>query len=175
MAAATTDSPASLNKDGSGAIARHLRACNLQNAPFGVVVPIADSVAVEATSVDDADDIKRLSPKFGPDTVLWDFAGTPGDYDTGANHVHDIIWVTEAGVTTLTIVSGSTKGQAASGSDVAAAAAKGRLVGEGYLAMKTTTGAGAGAQASTYNYAMLLSRGWMKPGKVEIYLKDARA
>lgn len=175
MAAATVDTSASLNKDGSVALARHLRACNLQNAPFGTIVPVGDSVAVPATSVDDANDILRLSPKFGPDTVLWNFTGTPSDLDSGANHIYDIIWVTEAGVTTLTIVSGSTKGQAASGTDEAAAAAKGRLVGEGYLAMKTTTGAAGGATAGTYNYAMLLSSGWMKPGKVEIYRKDARA
>lgn len=175
MAAATADTTASLNKGGSDALLRHLRACNLQNGPFGQLVPIGDKVTVPATSVDDANDILRLSPKFGPDTVLWDFAGTPSDLDSGANHVYDIIWVTEAGVTTLTIVSGSTKGQAATGSDEAAAAAKGRLVGEGYLAMKTTTGAAGGATAGTYNYGMLLSRGWMKPGQVDIYLKDARA
>lgn len=175
MAAATVDTSASANKSGDFAIQRFLRSCNLQNAPFGQVVPLGDKVTIPATSVDDAGDIIRLSPKFGPDTVLWDFVGTPSDMDSGANLVYDIVWVTEADAVTVTLASGSTKAQAATGSDVIAAAAKGTLVGEGYLAMKVTTGAGAGATAGTYSYGMQLSRGWLKPGQVEIYLKDARA
>jgi hypothetical protein len=174
MAAATTDTSASANKDGSGALERHYRS-SLAHQAFGIPIPVLDKVTVPATAIDDANDILRLSPKFGPDTVLHDFAGTPSDLDSGANHVYDIIWVTEAGATTLTLVSGSTKGQAASGSDEAAAAAKYRHVGEGYLAMKTTTGAAGGATAGTYSYGMTLSRGVMKPGQTGVYLRDARA
>lgn len=175
MAAATVDTTASANKDGAFAIQRFLQSHNIQSGPFGQIVPIGDKVTVPSTSVDDTGDIIRLSPKFGPDTVLWDFAGTPSDMDSGANLVYDIVWVTEADVVTVTLVSGSTKAQAASGSDVIAAAAKGTLVGEGYLAMKVTTGAGAGATAGTYGYGMQLSRGWLKPAQIEVYLKDARA
>lgn len=175
MAAATVDTSASANKSGDFAIQRFLRSCNLQNAPFGQIVPIGDKVTIPATSVDDAGDIIRLSPKFGPDTVIWGFAGTPSDLDTGANLVYSVIWVTEADAVTLTIVTSSTKGQAASGTDFIEAAAWGKHVGEGYLALSIGTGAAGGAAAGTYNYGMLLSRGWLKPGQVEIYLKDARA
>jgi len=174
MAAATTDSNASRNKDGSGALMAHLRAA-LAHQAFGIPIPVGDKVTVPTTAIDDNNDILRLSPKYGPDTVLHDFAGTPSDLDSGTNHVYDIIWVTEAGATTVTLVSGSTKSQAASGSDVCAAGARYKHVGEGYLAMKTTTGAGAGATAGTYSYGMTLSRGWSKPGQTGIYLKDARA
>lgn len=174
MAAGTTNSNAALNKDGSGALERHLRSA-LAHQAFGVPIVVGDKVTVPTTAIDDANDILRLSPKFGPDTVLHDFAGTPSDLDSGTNHVYDIIWVTEAGVTTVTLVSGSTKSQAASGSDECAAAARYKHVGEGYLAMKTTTGAAGGATAGTYSYGMTLSRGWMKPGQTGVYLRDARA
>ena len=174
MAAATTDSSASNNKAGGTALGNHLRAA-LAHQAFGLPIAVGDKVTVPTTAIDDANDILRLSPKFGPETVLHDFAGTPSDLDSGTNHVYDIVWITEAGVVTATLVSASTKSQAASGSDVCAAGARYKHVGEGYLAMKTTTGAGAGATAGTYSYGMMLSRGWMKPGQTGVYLKDARA
>lgn len=174
MAAATRDGNAANNKDGNKLVLDYVRACNLQNAPHGIVVPMGWSESILTTDIDDIDDITRISPKFGPDTVIHGFTGTPSDLDGGAGLVYDVVYITEAGVVTLTLVSGSTKGQAASGTDEIAAAARHRYVGEGYFALKVTTGAAVPA-AGTYNYGILISRGWMRPQHQGIYLKDARA
>lgn len=174
MAAATHDTTASGNKGGGQALQNHLRSA-LAHQAYGIPIVVGDKVTVPVIAIDEANDILRLSPKFGPETVLVDFAGTPSDLDSGANHVYDVVWITEAGVVTATLVSASDKSQAATGSDVCLAAARYKHVGEGYLAMKTTTGAAAGATAGTYDYGMTLCRGWMKPGQHDVYKTDARA
>lgn len=180
MAAATADGVASKLKDLDGrtldAFAREI----IENTRVqGLVIPYGNKESIPPTSLDDINDIFRLSRKWPAGTVLWDFSGTPSAMDGGAGLVYDIVWVDEAGAVVLTVVSASTKGQAASGSDVAAAAARGRLVGAGYLAMKVTTAATTPA-AGTYNFGMLVSLGWtnfvlLGPGDSTVYLKDARA
>jgi len=174
MAAATRNGVAAGNQDGGKLIHDYLRAVNLQNAPHGLPVLIGWKEAVLTTDIDDIDDILRLSPLFGPDTVLHSFYGTPSDLDGATGLVYDIVWITAAGVVTLTLVSGSTKGQAASGTDPIADAARFRHVGAGYLAMKVTTAATTPA-AGTYDYGLVVSRGWLKPQTTGVFLGNARA
>jgi hypothetical protein len=164
MAAATASSVAAKISQGLDTLKRFVRYTQQNEGPRGIPVPIADKAVVPETSVDDALDIFRLSPKL-PAGYLLDFRGTPSDLDSGANLVYDVVWITADGVVSATLTSGSTKGQAASGSDVLAAAATGVYVPEGYLALKVTTGAGAGATAGTYSWYLFYSHGILKPGQ----------
>lgn len=176
MAAATVSSIAAKITQGLQGLNQHVRYIFENKSPRGVPIPISDKATVPATSVDDADDVFRLSQKLPAGYVL-DFAGTPSDLDSGANLVYSVVWITEAGVVARTLVTDSTKGQAASGTDDLEAAAKGRFVPEGYLALKVGTGAAGGATAGTYTWYLFYSEGILKPGKTieGPYLRDVAA
>jgi hypothetical protein len=176
MAAATVDSAAAGTKLGLEILRQYITYIFNNDSPRGIIFPIADVADVPATSVDDTDDIFRLSPKL-PGGYIWDFAGTPSDMDSGANLAYSVVWITETGTVAKTFVSGSTKAQAASGTDRISDATAGVYVPEGYLALKITTGAGAGALAGTYHWRIQYSYGVLKPRKTieGPYLLDVNA
>lgn len=134
----------------------------------------AQKFTVPATSVDDNDDILRLF-KFPAGAYIWRWRSTPSDMDSGANLVYSILATDDADVTKVTLVSGSTKAQAASGSDVLADAATGRYVGNYWCCVKATTGAAAGALDGTLKCAWQLSIGVINRSRRGIYLNDAEA
>jgi hypothetical protein len=176
MAAGTTETTASQLKGGDRFVTQYLATCFANDQPlYGISMPMADKATVPATAIETADDILRLSPKLPVGTHIEDFRGTPSDMDSGANFVYDVVAIAEDGTVIATLVSGSSKGQAATGSDRIADAAVGKYLGECYLALKTTTGAGAGATAGTYKWYAKFAVGLLKPAYLGIYKGDAEA
>jgi len=176
MAATTAETLASRIKSGLKAVEDYLRGFVLDDNPYGPMFPVNDIAAIPTTSIDEANDIIRISPKMPAGTYCHDFRGTPTDMDTNVSpaHVYDVVYVNEASVTQVTLVSGSTKSQAASGSDRITDAAAHKYCGEGYVALKTTT-ASATPAAGTYKWAAVFSIGTLKPGKTPTgpYLLEA--
>lgn len=123
-----------------------------------------------------------LTPLLPNGTHVEHWRGTPSDLDTDGTPaiVYDIVAVTvnSAGTVTgdvLTLVSGSTNGQAAAGSDSLLAACYGRHIGLCHIAMKITTPPDVAA-AGTYKYAGKFYLGTWKPGVLDQpYIGDAEA
>lgn len=175
MAAATVDSLASKVKDGFRKLETFFREAIAQGGPRGFLAPVGGKVTVATTNIDDIGDILRLSLKFPKGTIFHGFTGTPSDMDSGTAHVYDIVVVDESDNVLLTLVSASTKSQAATGTDEIAAAARHRWASaDCYIAMKTTTAAST-AVAGTYHWGGLVSLGWLKATEIGIFLGDARA
>lgn len=126
---------------------------------FAMPVTFGESITISTSHIDDVNDIRRIY-LFPAGAYLTDFRGTPSDMDTNATPtlVYSILTTDSSDVTQLTVVSGSTNGQAAAGSDLIATAAKGRYVGGQYLVWKTTT-ASATPAAGTYKFYLAYSIG----------------
>lgn len=176
MAAATQDGTASKNKGGDRLVEQYLREIFENKTPYGTIIPMAFKETIPTTAVDDVGDIIRITPKLPAGTVIHSFYGNPSDMDTNGSPalVYDVVYVNEASSVVVTIVSGSNKGQSGSGTDAIADAARGKYVGAGYVALKTTTAAATPA-AGTYNYTFNFSIGLMKPGVPGSFKADARA
>ena len=139
-----------------------------------IELPFAQKFTIPSTTNDGTNAILRLL-KFPTGCYLWGLRATPSDMDTGvAALVYSILAIDDADATKLTIVSGSTNGQAAAGSDSSLAAAYGRYVGNQWLAYKVTTPSGTAA-AGTLKLAMKFSIGVINRGKRGTYLQDAEA
>lgn len=175
MAAATVTNPkllAQMLKKAEG---------DLRNREDGVVpvqgggglFPFGDVFTIPATSVDDVNDIQRLW-QFPAGAYIWDLRATPSDMDTGAAALVYSLLVTDAADSTLvTLVSGSTNGQAAAGSDRILSAAVGKFVGGSYLSLKVTTAAATPA-AGTIKVVGLISLGILTyVGGGKPYMLDA--
>lgn len=132
----------------------------------------AQKFTIPATSVDDASDIVRLF-KAPAGAYIWAWRSTPSDMDSGANLVYDIVATDDSDVVKLQMVTGSTKAQAASGSDALLDAARGRYIGNYWVAVKVTTGAAGGALAGTLKCAWQLSIGVVNRSRRGIFLSDA--
>lgn len=105
-----------------------------------VPLSFAQKFTIPVTSTDDADDITRLI-KCPPGAYIWRWRSSPSDMDTGTALVYSIVATDDSDVIKVTLVSGSTKGQAGTASDVLADAAVGAYVGGYWISMKTTTAA----------------------------------
>lgn len=142
--------------------------------------PINHKVSIAAADLANGNYI-LLTPLLPNGTHIEYWRGTPTDMDTGvAAFVYDIVAVTvdSSGnwlADVLTLVSGSAKAQAASGSDSNLAAVVGRHIGLCHIAMKVTTPPGTAA-AGTYKYAGKFYLGTWKPGVLDQpYIGDAEA
>lgn len=140
--------------------------------------PINHKVALAAADLANGNYV-LLTPLLPNGTHITRWRGTPSDLDSGvAALVYDIVAVTvnSSGTVTgdvLTLVSGSTNGQAAAGSDSLLAACVGRHIGLCHIALKVTTGPGTAA-AGTYKYAAGFYLGTWKPGVLDQpYIGDA--
>lgn len=178
MAAATTDTTASTQKDGRKLFQAGLFRSQEDKAPEGAIVPFATApLTVPTTALDDVGDILRISPLLAAGTVVWGFRGTISDVDTNGSPalVYDVVVINEAGTTLFTLVSSSTKGRTG-GTDVMDGALLGRNIGTsgGYIALKVTTAA-ATAAAGTYKWAGLFSIGCTTPSNFGVYLRDLEA
>lgn len=172
----TQDGAASKNKGGDKLVEIYLREIFENKSPFGTTVPLCYKETIPASAVNEIGDIIRITPKLPVGTIIHSFYGNPSDMDTNGAPalVYDVVFVTEADVVVVTLVSGSTKGQSGTGTDAIADAARHKYVGAGYVALKTTTAA-ATAAAGTYNYGMTFSLGCLKPGFSGVFKADARA
>lgn len=105
---------------------------------------------------------------------IWGWRSTPSDLDTDATPaiVYDIVTTDEDDNVKVTLVSGSTNGQAAAGSDALAAGAYGRYVGNQRLVFKIATAADVAA-AGTLKCAWELTVGVITRGKKGAYMYDA--
>jgi len=112
---------------------------------------------VPTTAIDDNNDILRLF-KCPTGSFIWDWRSSPSDLDTGTALVYSIVATDDADTIKLTLVSGSTKGQAGTASDRIADAAVGAYVGGYWISMKATTAAGTPV-AGTLSCAWQLSQG----------------
>lgn len=177
MAAATSDTTASGVKDGEKALQDFLFDLIENGMPRGVLIPINSKATVPTTAIDDVGDVLRISPRFPAWTRFQDFRGTPTDLDTNGSPalVYDVVVVNEAGTVLGTLVSASTKAQAASGADRIRDLAVGFIANAAcYIALKVTTAA-ATAAAGTYKWAALVSHGTFRPTSIGVYLGDAEA
>lgn len=122
-----------------------------------------------------ANDIVRFF-KFPAGAYLLDWRSTPSDLDTDATPAvtYSILTTNDADATQITIVSGSTNGQAAAGSDSIIAAVKGRYVGNQWCVFKTGTAADVAA-AGTIKVYCAMALGTINRAARGLYLKDAEA
>lgn len=177
MAAATVDTVSSKIKNGWQMALSALQRMFYDQVPVGCRIPVTDGTAtVATTNIDDAGDILRISPKLPPGTHIWDFRGTPSLLDSHGTPflVYDVVFVTEADVVTVTLVSGSTAASGTIAADRIRNAAVGKYCGEGYLALKVTTAARTAA-AGTYKVAYDFSIGTVRPGQTKAQMSDAEA
>lgn len=123
----------------------------------------------------DAADITRLW-KFPAGAYLLDWRSTPSDMDTHATPTltYSILATDDADVTKVTIVSGSTNGQAAAGSDSIIAAVKGRYVGNYWCSFVTGTAAATAADGTIKVYCAF-ALGAINRSIRGLYLKDDEA
>lgn len=144
---------------------------NQQRPPFSI---IAQKFTVPA-AVLAANEILRLW-KFPPGAYIIDWRSTPSDMDTDATPAltYSILTTDDADTTKVTIVSGSTNGQAAAGSDSIIAAVKGRYVGNQWCVWKTGTAADVAA-AGTLKVFCAFAVGVLNRGARGLYLADAEA
>lgn len=134
---------------------------------------VAQKFTIPATSLA-AGEIVRLW-KFPAAAFLLDWRSTPSDMDTGsAALTYSILTTNDADATQLTIVSLSTNGQAAAGSDRMISAVAGRYVGNQWCVFKTGTAA-ATAAAGTLKVYCSFALGVINRGKRGLYLNDPEA
>ncbi len=147
----------------------------INKIPRSILLPFAQKFTVPTTSIDDANDILRLF-KFPGGAYLWDMVCTPSDMDTDATPAltYSLLTTNDADVTQVTLVSGSTNGQAAAGSDRILSAAVGRYVGGQWCVMKCGTAADVPA-AGTLKLAWVMSIGAINRSKRGTYMADAFA
>lgn len=139
-------------------------------------VPVAQKFTIPSTSLG-VNNIVRLW-KFPPGSYLLLWRSTPSDMDTNVSPAltYSILTTDDSDVTQVTLVSGSTNGQAAAGSDALIDAVRGRYVGNQWLCWKTGTAA-ATAAAGTLKVFCAFSCGVtnrLAPNR-GLYLKDAEA
>lgn len=133
--------------------------------------PIVQKFTIPATSLG-ANNIVRLW-KFPAGSYLKDWRSTPSDMDTGGSPAltYSILTTDDSDTTKVTIVSASTNGQAAAGSDVMIGAVAGRYVGNQWLVWKTGTAA-ATAAAGTLKVYCDFCIGAINRQLRGLYLKD---
>jgi hypothetical protein len=119
-----------------------------------------------------ANDIVRLF-KFPAAAFLLDWRSTPSDMDTDGTPAltYSILTTSDADATLLTIVSGSTNGQAAAGSDRMISAVAGRYVGNSWCVWKTGTAADVAA-AGTLKVYCAFALGTINRLSRGLYLRD---
>ena len=137
--------------------------------------PIVQVFTIPATSLA-AGNIVRLW-RFPAGSYIKDWRSTPTDMDTGSPALtYSILAIDDSDTTKLTIVSLSTNGQAAAGSDSIIAAVKGRFVGNYWCAFKVGTAAttaAAGTLAVYCDFSIgVINR--LAPNR-GLYLKDVGA
>lgn len=124
----------------------------------GCAIPFLfeDTFTIPTTSLDDADDINKLW-QFPAGSYIWGLRATPSDMDTNATPTltYSLLAIDSANTTKVTLVSASTNGQAAAGSDTIIAGAQGKYVGGYDLALKVGDAAATPA-AGTIAIAMVL-------------------
>lgn len=136
--------------------------------------PFAQKFTIPVTSVNNTNNITRLA-KMPAGAYIWQWVSTPTDMDTGtAALVYDIVATDDSDVVKLTLVSGSTKAQAASGTDQIAASAMGCYVGNYWLSFKVTTPANVAA-AGTLKCAWKITIGVINRSARKAFLGDAFA
>lgn len=135
---------------------------------------IAQKFTILASDLD-AGDIVRLW-KFPAGAFILDWRSTPSDMDTGGSPAltYSVLTTDDSDTTKVTIVSLSTNGQAAAGSDSIIAAVKGRYVGNQWLCWKTGTAA-ATAAAGTLKVYCAFALGVINRLAQGLYLKDPEA
>lgn len=121
------------------------------------------------------DEIVRLF-KAPAGAYLWGWRSTPSDMDTDATPAltYSIVATDDDDATQLTLVSASTNGQAAAGSDVLIGAIYGRYIGNMWIAWKTGTAADVPV-AGTLKCAWLMSIGIVNRTRRGVFLNDAEA
>lgn len=149
-----------------------VRARTIYSRPAANV--IAQKFTILATSLG-ANNIVRLW-KFPAGAYILDWRSTPSDMDTDATPAltYSILTTNDADATQVTIVSGSTNGQAAAGSDSIIAAVKGRYVGNQWCVFKVGTAADVAA-AGTLKVYCLFAIGVINRLQRGLYVKDAEA
>lgn len=135
---------------------------------------IAQKFTIPSTSLG-ANNIVRLF-KFPAGSYLKAWRSTPSDMDTDATPAltYSILATDDADTTKLTIVSASTNGQAAAGSDAMIAGVLGRYVGNYWCVWKTGTAADVAA-AGTLKVWCEFAIGVINRLQRGLYLKDAEA
>lgn len=113
---------------------------------------VAQKYTIPATSLT-AGDIIRLF-KFPAGAFILDWRSTPSDMDTNVSPAltYSVLTTNDSDVTQVTLVSLSTNGQAAAGSDSIIAAVKGRFVGGQWCCWKTGTAAATAAAGTLKVY-----------------------
>lgn len=116
--------------------------------------------------------------KFPAGSFILDWRSTPSDLDTDGTPAvtYSILTTDDSDVTKVTIVSGSTNGQAAAGSDSIIAAVKGRFVGNQWCIFKCGTAADVAAAGTLKVYCAfaigVINR--LAPNR-GLYLRDPEA
>lgn len=153
-------------------IAASIRDREIFKRPSSVV--IAQKFTIPATSLG-ANNIVRFW-KFPAGAYLKAWRSTPSDMDTDATPAltYSILATDDADTTKLTIVSGSTNGQAAAGSDSMIAAVEGRYVGNQWCVFKVGTAADVAA-AGTLKVWCEFAVGVINRANRGLYLRDAEA
>lgn len=146
-----------------------------EQAPYCIEIPFGQKFTVPTTSLDDNNDILRLM-KFPAGAFITDLRCTPSDMDTNGTPalVYSLLAINDSDATQVTIVSGSTNGQAAAGSDRIATAAVGAYVGSYWLAFKATTAAATPA-AGTLKIFLKFTMGIVNRGKSGRYTQNWEA
>jgi hypothetical protein len=181
MAAATVNAAEALYDLERGWIGPALKDLIEYDIPRVTLIPFVQTFTIPAASTDDANDFVRLF-QVPAGAYIWDWRSTPTDMDTGGpTLVYSILVAEESApgsgswTTRATLVSGSTNGQAAAGSDTLTAASIGKFIGGGsnyWVVWKVTTGATTPA-AGTLKCAWTLSLGVINRNKRGSYLRDA--
>ncbi len=140
-----------------------------------VLLPFAQKFTVPVAIPTTGNEILRLF-RFPAGAYIWEWRSTPSDMDTGGSPAltYSIITTDDADTTQLTIVSLSTNGRAAAGSDRILDAAVGRYVGSQWCCLKTGTAAQTPA-AGTIKAAYQFSIGVINRSARGPYLRDAEA
>lgn len=113
---------------------------------------------------------------FPAGSYILDWRSTPSDLDTDGTPAitYSILTTDNADTTKVTLVSGSTNGQAAAGSDSLIAAVKGRYVGNQWCVFKVGTAADVAA-AGTLKVYCAFAVGVINRSNPGLFLGDAEA
>lgn len=169
---ATVNATEVLNELHSRWIEAALRSRAIDRRP--AVEVIAQKFTIPSTSLG-ANNIVRFW-KFPAGSYILDWRSTPSDLDTDATPAvtYSILTTDDADATKVTLVSGSTNGQAAAGSDSIIAAVKGRYVGNQWCVFKVGTAADVAAAGTLKVYCMF-AVGVINRANRGLFLKDSEA